>query len=241
MHAVCARSGSRHPSLRAHCRIHSHGDSTHLTRPLRCCSKKSNPWADPGAGGLLTFLQFSFVALLNLNQAFGLRSGNSGSAGSSAAAALADDNGKPDGASPRSGIAGVLARLPVVWKRPAAPLQHYARMTALFFAMSYLNNWAFKFNISQPLHMVFRSANLITTFSMGYAFFGKRCVRVRYGNGDAHTNEKCRGGAPRHLSVAPSYPCHRPPLLLCRYCLTHLSTILVAAATPSSSSSASFC
>jgi UDP-xylose/UDP-N-acetylglucosamine transporter B4 len=64
--------------------------------------------------------------------------------------------------------------VPLTWKVPIVPLKHYAYQTALFFSMSYLNNFAFKFNISQPLHMVFRSANLVTTFTMGYLFFGRR-------------------------------------------------------------------
>src|SRR5271156_3902494 len=36
------------------------------------------------------------------------------------------------------------------------PLKYYAGQTCLFFAMSYLNNLAFAFGISQPLHMIFR-------------------------------------------------------------------------------------
>lgn len=51
-------------------------------------------------------------------------------------------------------------------------------MTGLFFAMSYLNNWAFAFNISQPLHMVFRSSSLVVAYAMGALCFRKRCVRI---------------------------------------------------------------
>lgn len=134
-------------------------------------SKKANPWADPGSGGLVTFLQFSFVALLNVGEAF--KWGRSPASTASSSKALSDNGkGRPQPADSRS----FWSWLPVRWTAPHVPLRHYASMTVLFFTMSYLNNWAFKFNISQPLHMVFRSANLITTFSMGYMFFGKRCV-----------------------------------------------------------------
>lgn len=137
-------------------------------------SKKANPWADPGSGGLVTFLQFSFVALLNVGEAF--KWGRSPATVPRPASKALSDNGK--GRSQASDASSFWSRLPFRWTAPHVPLRHYAFMTVLFFTMSYLNNWAFKFNISQPLHMVFRSANLITTFSMGYMFFGKRCVAI---------------------------------------------------------------
>lgn len=56
------------------------------------------------------------------------------------------------------------------------PIQHYATQAALFFAMSFLNNAAFGYAISQPVHMVVRSSNLIVTCLFGY-FLGKRCAR----------------------------------------------------------------
>jgi UDP-xylose/UDP-N-acetylglucosamine transporter B4 len=50
-------------------------------------------------------------------------------------------------------------------------------MAALFAVMSLLNNLAFAFHISQPMHMVFRSANLMVTYAFGRVFFGKRYSR----------------------------------------------------------------
>lgn len=87
-------------------------------------SPKKNPFADPGAGSLLTLLQFCLIAVLTLPGVLTW----SPAAGGSALVLL-----------PRLAPTRV-------------PLRHYAAMTGLFFAMSFLNNWAFAFNISQPLH-----------------------------------------------------------------------------------------
>jgi solute carrier family 35 (UDP-xylose/UDP-N-acetylglucosamine transporter), member B4 len=103
-------------------------------------SPKRNPFADPGAGSLLTLLQFILIAVLTLPHACEWRPGST---------------------FPR------LAQTRV-------PLRHYGGMTLLFFAMSFLNNAAFAFNISQPLHMVFRSSSLVVTYVVGYVGFGKR-------------------------------------------------------------------
>ena len=108
-------------------------------------STRANPHADPGAGGLLTFLQFSFVAACNVGEAVTWR---------------------------KAGVGG--SWLPFALRTPVVPVRHYAQMTLLFFAMSYLNNFVFQFNISQPLHMVFRSANLATTVVLGAIFFSRR-------------------------------------------------------------------
>jgi solute carrier family 35 (UDP-xylose/UDP-N-acetylglucosamine transporter), member B4 len=103
-------------------------------------SPKKNPFADPGAGSLLTLLQFVFIAALTLPSVCEWRAG------------------------------AVLPR----FAPTKVPLRHYGGMTCLFFAMSFLNNAAFAFNISQPLHMVFRSSSLVVTYAVGYLGFGKR-------------------------------------------------------------------
>ena len=64
--------------------------------------------------------------------------------------------------------------VPLEFLKTVVPLRHYLGMTVLFFSMSYLNNWAFAFNISQPLHMVFRSSSLMVAYVIGAAFLGKR-------------------------------------------------------------------
>lgn len=113
-------------------------------RHLHPSCRDKNPWADKKAGALLTFLQYSLVALLTLPDAFAF--------------------------SNKNGVFGILRKPTVV------PLRHYVQMAGLFAVMSLLNNIAFAFHISQPLHMVFRSANLMVTYAFGRVLFGKRCV-----------------------------------------------------------------
>ena len=66
---------------------------------------------------------------------------------------------------------GALRLLPM-----RVPWQKYVEMAAYFVVMSILNNLAFSFNISQPMHMVFRSSNLMVSYVYGYAA-GKRYTR----------------------------------------------------------------
>ena len=68
------------------------------------------------------------------------------------------------------------SRLPAV-KALTVPLHVYRDMVLYFVAMSYLNNLAFSFNISQPLHMVFRSSNLVVSYAYGAYLKGKRYTR----------------------------------------------------------------
>ena len=124
-------------------------------------SKKKNPHADPSAGSLMTFLQFIFVASLSSPSGFAWRGFGCG---------------RKYGGS--DGLLGCLrGMLPFKTRTLVVPFKHYIGMTVLFFTMSYLNNAAFAFHISQPLHMVFRSSSLMVTYAMGRAFFNKRCVR----------------------------------------------------------------
>jgi solute carrier family 35 (UDP-xylose/UDP-N-acetylglucosamine transporter), member B4 len=110
-------------------------------------SKKKNEYADPGAGGLMTFLQFIFITVATFPNQF-------------------EFNGA------QKFIEGKDFSL-FKMKPTIVPIRHYVFMTMLFFSMSYLNNLAFAFNISQPMHMVFRSANLMVSYIMGKLFFSK--------------------------------------------------------------------
>ena len=121
-------------------------------------SKKRNPYADPKAGGLMTFLQFVVVAGLSAPQAFAWRGFAIGKR-----------------YNPRGGLlASLRGLIPFKLRTLVVPFKHYIGMTALFFTMSYLNNAAFAFHISQPLHMVFRSSSLMMTYAMGRLFFRKQ-------------------------------------------------------------------
>ena len=115
-------------------------------------SRKKNPHADPAAGGLLTLLQFALVSVASAPYGLAWR-GFGGSGGL---------------------LRGLL---PLALRPLTVPLRHYAGMTALFFSMSVLNNAAYNFNISQPMHMVFRSSSLMVTYVMGRAFFKKQYTR----------------------------------------------------------------
>jgi hypothetical protein len=68
---------------------------------------------------------------------------------------------------PQSGLPALAAR--------KVPFRLYAWQAVLFFAMSVLNNAAFLFNISQPVHVVIRSGNLVVTYLVG-RLVGEKCV-----------------------------------------------------------------
>lgn len=48
----------------------------------------------------------------------------------------------------------------------------------MFFSVNMLNNWAFAFNISVPMHIILRSFGSVQTMCVGW-FFGKRYSRVQ--------------------------------------------------------------
>eukprot|EP00455_Lapot_gusevi_P012287 TRINITY_DN1578_c0_g1_i1.p1 TRINITY_DN1578_c0_g1~~TRINITY_DN1578_c0_g1_i1.p1 ORF type:complete len:360 (-),score=46.60 TRINITY_DN1578_c0_g1_i1:84-1163(-) len=56
-------------------------------------------------------------------------------------------------------------------KTPTIPLSNYLQLSVMFFVLSVLNNKALAFHISMPLHMIFRSASLVTTLLLGFIFF----------------------------------------------------------------------
>ncbi|RYG55467.1 hypothetical protein EON66_05230 [archaeon] len=146
------------------------------------CSKKANRWADPACGSLLTLLQFVFIAAMALPAVLQRREATF---------------------TRSAAIRSWCARLPLSFKRTIIPLKHYVGQTALYFAMSFLNNIAFAFNISQPLHMVFRSANLISTVALGYFAFNKKYVTCAH---TTQTSAPCNG---RAHSVADLWTCGR--------------------------------
>lgn len=52
------------------------------------------------------------------------------------------------------------------------PVWWYLLLTAIFWTLSVLNNMAYNFEISQPLHMVFRSSSLAVSLLLGFTLFG---------------------------------------------------------------------
>lgn len=58
-------------------------------------------------------------------------------------------------------------------RRSRLPLRSLGMMVLMFFSTSILNNLVLKFNISIPLHIVFRSSGTVVSMLVGY-FFGKK-------------------------------------------------------------------
>ncbi|KAJ6088269.1 UDP-N-acetylglucosamine transporter yea4 [Penicillium sp. IBT 16267x] len=62
--------------------------------------------------------------------------------------------------------------------RPRAiPLRSWLIYTAFFVSVNMLNNWAFAYKISVPLHIIIRSGGPVASMVVGYIFNGKRYSR----------------------------------------------------------------
>ncbi|CAO3689461.1 unnamed protein product [Rhizopus stolonifer] len=59
-------------------------------------------------------------------------------------------------------------------KKTVVPLSRWMLLVTIFFIVSLLNNIALGYNISVPLHIIFRSGGLITNMIMGALILGKR-------------------------------------------------------------------
>lgn len=58
-------------------------------------------------------------------------------------------------------------------QKPKVPLAKWGYIAFLFFGINMLNNWAFAFNISVPVHIILRSFGSVTTMVAG-VIRGKR-------------------------------------------------------------------
>ncbi|XP_033888226.1 UDP-xylose and UDP-N-acetylglucosamine transporter [Acipenser ruthenus] len=93
----------------------------------------------PGCGNIVTFAQFSFIAL-----------------------------------------EGFIFEANFGRKKPAIPFSNYVIMVTMYFAVSVVNNYALNFNISMPLHMIFRSGSLIANIILGIIILKKRYTITKY-------------------------------------------------------------
>ncbi|KGO46424.1 UAA transporter [Penicillium expansum] len=59
----------------------------------------------------------------------------------------------------------------------AIPLRSWVVYTAYFVSVNLLNNWAFAYKISVPLHIILRSAGPVASMVIGYIYNGKRYSR----------------------------------------------------------------
>ncbi|KAI5850411.1 UAA transporter [Morchella snyderi] len=69
-------------------------------------------------------------------------------------------------------------RSPTLLKKNAVPLHRWAVQILLYFSVSVLNNYAFGFRISVPVHIILRSGGSMTTLLVGW-LFGKRYTRLQ--------------------------------------------------------------
>jgi dolichyl-phosphate-mannose-protein mannosyltransferase len=58
------------------------------------------------------------------------------------------------------------------------PFRKWCISAVLFFTVNMLNNWAFAFNISVPVHIILRSFGSVTTMAAGW-FRGKRYTSLQ--------------------------------------------------------------
>ena len=59
------------------------------------------------------------------------------------------------------------------------PIRAYLPPIALFFLTNALNNLAFSYRISVPVHIILRSGGSVTTMIVGYLIGGKRYTRLQ--------------------------------------------------------------
>ncbi|KAK6505592.1 golgi uridine diphosphate-N- acetylglucosamine transporter [Arthrobotrys musiformis] len=67
---------------------------------------------------------------------------------------------------------------PTLLVKNQIPIRRWLGVIILFFSVSVLNNWAFEYNISVPIHIILRSGGSITTMLIG-ACLGKRFSKVQ--------------------------------------------------------------
>lgn len=57
---------------------------------------------------------------------------------------------------------------PFFLRKTAIPWQALLKSAAMFYLVNMLNNWAFAFNISVPVHIILRSFGSVTTMAAGW-------------------------------------------------------------------------
>jgi UDP-xylose/UDP-N-acetylglucosamine transporter B4 len=62
---------------------------------------------------------------------------------------------------------------PYTLRNPSVPISRWTVIAAMFYSINMLNNYAFAFNISVPVHIILRSFGSVTTMLAGF-IRGKR-------------------------------------------------------------------
>ena len=65
-----------------------------------------------------------------------------------------------------------------ILKKPRLPFASLLASAAMFYGVNMLNNWAFAFDISVPVHIILRSFGSVTTMAAGW-LRGKRHSRIQ--------------------------------------------------------------
>uniref|UniRef100_A0A1Z5L212 Ribonuclease Oy n=1 Tax=Ornithodoros moubata TaxID=6938 RepID=A0A1Z5L212_ORNMO len=65
-------------------------------------------------------------------------------------------------------------------KKSIVPLRHYVALVVMFFVVSVANNLALSYDISMPLHMIFKSGSLIATMLLGMLLLQRRYPLSKY-------------------------------------------------------------
>ncbi|KAL2216874.1 putative UPD-GlcNAc transporter (Mnn2-2) [Thermoascus aurantiacus ATCC 26904] len=61
----------------------------------------------------------------------------------------------------------------------AVPIKSWLIYTAFFMTVNLLNNWAFAYKISVPLHIILRSGGPVSSMAVGYLYNSKRYSRMQ--------------------------------------------------------------
>lgn len=64
-------------------------------------------------------------------------------------------------------------------KSPVIPLRSWTIYTIFFVTVNLLNNWAFAYRISVPLHIILRSGGPVASMLIGYIYNGRRYTRMQ--------------------------------------------------------------
>lgn len=113
------------------------------------CTLESIVTQLPNSGVLVTFIQFIFVSVEGLIHFLSFRN-------------------------PRT---NEVYFIPRIYYKPVVPISRWILPVLLFFAVSVLNNWVWAYDISVPVHIIFRSSGTVTTMLLGLMIGKKYTVR----------------------------------------------------------------
>eukprot|EP00842_Homolaphlyctis_polyrhiza_P004061 jgi/Hompol1/4656/HPOL_001519-RA len=152
----------------------------------------------PQSGNLITFAQFLLVALEGLASNIEFNAPDRAKQPASSQPISHSDAAKSDSHHEASGfVAAVDAaiaasssppastavaptgrwRFPLRLRKRVIPLSRWMMMVALFSSVSVLTNYALRFSISMPVHIIFRSGSLLVSMIMSWLLFNKRFSR----------------------------------------------------------------